>query len=541
MSQPWLTHYPRGVSPTINPTPDTTLNTLFQDSVAEFALKPALQQHGHILSYADTAVLVDRLARYYQHGLNLPKGSRLALMMPNILAYPIAIFAALQAGLVIVNINPLYTPRELSQQLSDSGATAIVLFEAASTTLAQALAQTQIQHIIVANGQDLALSTTSALPNSIGFNHALQQGTLLPPTTVTVDPDDLAFLQYTGGTTGVAKGAMLSHANIVANIAQISSWVAGDLRRGEEVIVTALPLYHVIGLTVNLLTFTHLGALNVLISNPRDLTGLIQQLQPLRISIMTGVNTLFNGLLHHANFAQLDFSHMRFGLGGGMAIQASVMSKWQAVTGAPLIEAYGLTETSPVATINPLNGRHKVGSIGLPMPSTDVSIRDAKGQPVASGEAGELWIKGPQVMQGYWQRPEETAKVMDDNGYFASGDIARMDDEGYLTLVDRKKDMVLVSGFNVYPNEIEAVMASHPDILETACIGVPDERTGEALKLFVVTKGPDLSAEALIDYARAYLTPYKVPKYIEFRTDLPKSTVGKILRRALRDDDKRRG
>lgn len=539
MSQPWLQHYPAGVAALIAPAPHTTLNTLFQASVAEFAHRPALQQQGQAPSYLETARLADQLARYLQHELGLAQGSRIALMMPNILAYPIAIFGALQAGLTIVNVNPLYTPRELALQLNDSGATAIVLFEAASPTLAQVLAQTQIHHIIVTNGQDLALSTASGLPHSISFNHALQQGATLPSSSHQVGPDDLAFLQYTGGTTGVAKGAMLTHANIVANVHQISAWVSGDLSRGQEVIITALPLYHVIALTINLFTFIEMGGLNVLISNPRDLDSFIQQLKPLKMSIVTGVNTLFNSLLHHRDFAQLDFSHMRFGLGGGMAIQASVIQRWQSVTGVPLIEAYGLTEISPVATINPLDGRHKIGSIGLPIASTDVSIRDPQGQAVPAGSAGELWIKGPQVMRGYWQQPKATQKVMDTNGYFASGDIASMDDEGYLTLVDRKKDMVLVSGFNVYPNEIEAVVSGHPDVLEAACIGVPDARSGEALKLFVVAKNPALSAEALIAYARQYLTPYKIPKLIEFKTELPKSTVGKILRRALRDEELR--
>ena len=474
-------------------------------------------------------------------------------MMPNLLQYPVALFGALQAGMVVVNVNPLYTPRELEHQLNDSGATTIIVLENFANTLELVLPKTQIQNIVVASIGDLLgglkgwitnlvvrkvkkMVPDYHLPGAVAFNQALSIGRAKPFIPVDITLEDTAFLQYTGGTTGVAKGAVLTHGNICANIVQAKEWISQSLDCGKETAISALPLYHIFALTVNTMFFMEMGATNLLITNPRDLPALIKDIKKHNITVFVGVNTLFNALVNRDDFKTIDFSHWKLALGGGMAVQKAVADKWKTVTGIPIVEAYGLTEASPGVTINPINITAYTGSIGLPIPSTEIEIRDDEGKEAAIGQPGELWIKGPQVMKGYWQRPDETAKVLDARGFLASGDVAVMDEKGWIKLVDRKKDMIVVSGFNVYPNEIEDVIAHHPKVLEVACIGINSEKTGEALKLFVVKKDPSLTEEELVSFARQELTGYKVPKNIEFRDELPKSNVGKILRRELRDE-----
>ena len=552
MEKIWLQSYEAGVEAEIDEKRFHSIVDVFEQSVEKFGSKPAFQNMDKTLSYTETGKWVTDFAAYLQNELKLPRGERVAIMMPNVLQYPIALFGALKAGLVVVNTNPLYTPRELEHQLNDSGATTIIVLENFANTLELVLPRTQIKNVIIASVGDMFGLFKGALMNFvirkvkkmvpqhqisgfIPFRQALKAGAAHTFQPVSIDLNDTAFLQYTGGTTGVAKGAILSHGNICANMQQAAEWIKNLLKPGEETVIAALPLYHIFALTVNLMIFTQAGSRILLITNPRDMNGFIGDMKKNRISVFIGVNTLFNGLVNQAAFAEVDFSKLKLTLGGGMATQRAVAEKWKTVTGTPIVEAYGLTEASPGVCCNPLNIPAYTGSIGLPVPSTEIELRDAEGSEVPQGQPGEMWIRGPQVMQGYWQRPDETAKVIDSRGFLATGDIAVMDEKGWFKLVDRKKDLIVVSGFNVYPNEIEDVVAAHPKVMETACIGISSEKTGEALKLFVVRKDPSLTAEELIDYCRTQLTGYKVPRDIEFRDELPKSNVGKILRRELRD------
>ncbi len=555
MDKIWIQSYPPGVPAEIDYTRYRSVVHLMDEAFAKFAARPAYVCMDKFISYAD----VDRMSRYlgaWLQAQGLQRGARVALMMPNVLQYPVAIAAVLRAGYVVVNVNPLYTPRELEHQLNDSGAEAIIILENFAATLEKVIARTRVKVAVVASMGELLGGLKGALvnfvvrnvkkmvpafslPNAVRFKTALREGAALRLQPVELGHDDIAFLQYTGGTTGRSKGAMLSHRNVIANLMQNEAWLqpAMDLPPKVESLtfVCALPLYHIFALTVCCLMGTRLGGLNILIPNPRDIPGLVKELGKYKFNMLPAVNTLYNGLLNNPDFAKLDFSALKLCNGGGMAVQKAVNDRWRAVTGKSIIEGYGLSETSPVATANPANADEFTGTIGLPIPSTDIAILDDAGRALPPGEIGEIAIRGPQVMEGYWQKPEETARVMTADGYFRSGDIGVMDARGYVTIVDRKKDMVLVSGFNVYPNEVEAVVASHPGVLECAVVGVPDAHTGEAVKLFVVRRDPSLTAEQLQDYCQQQLTGYKRPKYIEFRNDLPKTNVGKILRRELRD------
>ncbi len=555
MEKIWLKHYPAGVPADIDPNKYQSIRDLFEESVASFGERPAYYCMGKEITFAELERMSTAFGAWLQ-AQGLQKGDRVALMMPNVLQYPVALFGILRAGLVVVNVNPLYTPRELEHQLQDSGAKAIVILENFAHVLEQVIAKTQVKHVVVAAMGDLLGSVKGALvnfavrslkkmvpafefSNGLRFNEVLRAASGMTLARVEIKPDDIAFLQYTGGTTGVSKGAMLLNRNITANLTQVEAWLDPFLTeydRKHYIIITALPLYHIFSLTVNCLMMLKIGGKNVLIVNPRDIPGFVKELGKHKYTTITGVNTLFNGLMHHPDFEKLDFSALRISNGGGMAVQKAVAEKWKKITGVTLTEGYGLTETSPVATTNPPDAKEFSGSIGLPVPSTDISIRDDAGSELPLGEAGEICIRGPQVMAGYWQRPEETAKVMTADGFFRSGDIGIMDEKGHTRIVDRKKDMILVSGFNVYPNEIEGVVMMLPGVLECAAVGVPDERSSEAVKLFVVRKDPDLSEKEVRAHCHQNLTGYKCPKYIEFRTDLPKTNVGKILRRALRDE-----
>ena len=552
MEKIWLKSYPPGVPAEIDVNEFRSLGDLFDRSVKRFADKTAYVCMGKAITYAELDASSARFGAFLQSELGLPRGTRVALMMPNVLQYPIAMFGALRAGYTVVNVNPLYTARELEHQLKDSGAEAIVILENFAHTLEQVRAQVPIKHVIVTSLGEMLGFPKGAIVNFVvrrvrklvppwtldghlSFGDALARGAAHALQPVEVGHEDAAFLQYTGGTTGVAKGAVLTHRNIVANLQQAHAWISPVVTEGREIIITALPLYHIFSLTANCLTFIKIGATNVLIPNPRDIPGFIKELAKHRFTVITGVNTLFNALLNNPEFAKLDFSSLRVALGGGMAVQQAVAEKWKKVTGVALVEAYGLTETSPAVTINPLDLKAFNHSIGLPISSTEVSIRDDDGIEQAIGQRGELCVRGPQVTPGYWNRPEETRRVFTADGFLRTGDIAVMDDKGFVTLVDRKKDMILVSGFNVYPNEVEDIVANHPGVLEVAAIGVPDERSGEAVKVFVVRKDPALTAEALIAHCRENLTGYKVPHHVEFREELPKSNVGKILRRELRE------
>jgi long-chain acyl-CoA synthetase len=550
--RPWLDHYPEGVPAQIDLDAYTSVAAVLEEAFARFHNRPAFANFGKRLSYGDIDTMSRDFAAYLTGVLQLAKGDRIALMMPNVLQYPIALFGALRAGLVVVNTNPMYTARELQHQLDDSGATAIVVLDNFAATLEQVLGETHVQHIITTGIGDLlgakgvlinfALKHVKKmvpafhLAHAVRFTDALARGAAHPSPTARLSHDDIAFLQYTGGTTGIAKGAMLTHGNMVANMLQAGSWIGDLAKPGEEVVITALPLYHIFSLCANGLVFMRLGGLNWLITNPRDMPGFVKELRASGFTALTGVNTLFNGLLNTPGFAELDFSRLHLTLGGGMAVQRAVAERWKKTTGCALAEAYGLTETSPAVCINPLDLADYNGSIGLPVPSTDVAIWSEQNERLPVGEIGELMVRGPQVMKGYWQRPDETAKVLGPDGWLHTGDIARMDANGYFYIVDRKKDMILVSGFNVYPNEIEDVVMLHPGVAEVAAVGVPDEHSGEVVKLFVVRKDPSLTEDELKQFCRANLTGYKRPKLIEFRDTLPKSNVGKILRRALRDE-----
>jgi long-chain acyl-CoA synthetase len=550
--RPWLAQYPAGVPAEIDVDEFPSVVSVLERAIDRYRDRPAFSSLGKVLTYAEIDEISARFAGYLLGELNLKKGDRVAIMLPNCLQYPIATFGILRAGLTVVNVNPLYTPRELKHQLVDSGATAIVVLDNFARTVQEVLPDTALRQVITTGLGDMLdfpkrgivnfvlkyvkkMVPDFALPGAIRFRDALQRGRGHALPKIVSEPQDIAFLQYTGGTTGVAKGAMLTHRNLVANMQQASAWIGSNVRAGEELIVTALPLYHIFALTANGLVFMKLGGLNHLITNPRDMPGFVKELSKIPFTAITGVNTLFNGLLNTPGFDQIDFSHLRLTLGGGMAVQRAVAERWKQVTGCTLVEAYGLTETAPAACINPMDIAGYNGSIGLPVPSTDACIKDDDGRQLPAGEVGELCIKGPQVMRGYWQRPEETAEVIDDEGWLHTGDMARMDEKGFFYIVDRKKDMILVSGFNVYPNEIEDVLAMMPGVREVAAVGVPDEKSGEAVKVVIVRKDPSLTAEQVKGYAREYLTGYKHPRYVEFRTELPKTNVGKILRRELRE------
>lgn len=557
MDKIWLKSYPPGVPAEIDLTEFSSLADLFQRSCKTYASRTAYVNMGTSLTYAELERAAASFSGYLQGVLQLAQGARVALMMPNLLQYPICLFGALNGGYVVVSCNPLYTARELAHQLRDSGAEVIVIVENFAHVLQQVITENPdlpLRHVVLTSlGEMLGwakgllvnlvaryvkqLVPDFQLPQAVSLTRALRLGMDVTRQPVRLGHDDLAFLQYTGGTTGTAKGAMLSHGNMLANLAQAKAWLTPFLAqsKGTETIVTALPLYHIFSLTANCLTFLRLGALNVLITNPRDIPGMVKEMSRYPVSVITGVNTLFNALLHNPDFARLRFRTWRVALGGGMALQKVVAERWRQVTGIPLLEAYGLTETSPAVTINPLDLPAFNGSIGLPLPATDVAIRDDEGREVPLGEPGEICVRGPQLMQGYYQRPAETARAMSRDGYFLTGDIGVMDEHGFITIVDRKKDMILVSGFNVYPNEVEAVVAGHPGVLEVAAVGVPDEHSGEAVKLFVVKKEQTLTEDDLAAWCRSQLTGYKRPRAIEFRKELPKSNVGKILRRALRD------
>ena len=550
--RPWLQSYPNGVPAEIDINEFRSISAVFDSSVAKFRDRAALSSFGKELTYGQMEEKVEQFAAYLQCELQLKKGDRIAIMMPNCLQYPIAIFAALRAGLTVVNVNPLYTARELKHQLCDAQANALLVVDNFGHTVQEVAAELPVRHIITTGLGDL-LGAKGAivnfvlkyvkkmipdydLPGAVRFKQALKLGARHQRPAVVTDHEDIAFLQYTGGTTGVAKGAILTHRNLIANMQQISAWIGpAKLNPGEEVGITALPLYHIFSLTVNGLVFTKLGVKSVLITNPRDMPGFIKELGQHKVSVITGVNTLFNGLLNTPGFDALDFSRLRLSIGGGMAVQRAVAERWQKATGCPLIEGYGLTETSPVACVNPLDATEYSGAIGLPLPSTDVCVKDDNGQLLGVGEVGELCVRGPQVMRGYWQRPEETAAAIDSDGWLHTGDMARMEANGFFYIVDRKKDMILVSGFNVYPNEVEDVIAMMPGVLEVAAVGVPDEKSGEVVKVVIVKKDPNLTAEQVKEHARAHLTGYKHPRVVEFRKELPKTNVGKILRRELRD------
>ena len=551
--RPWLASYPPGVPATINPDEYPSLKHLLERSLARYAAQPAYISMGRTLRYSDVDRMSADLAAWLQQAAGLGKGDRLAIMLPNLLQYPIALMAAFRAGLTVVNTNPLYTPRELKAQLSDSGARAIVILENFAHVLEEVIGDTAIETVIVTGvGDQLKFPKGPvtnfvvrhvrrqvpdwSVPEAVRFNYAVSQGRYENLAPVEVGPEDIAFLQYTGGTTGVAKGAVLTHRNLVANVLQLESWFAPGLADAESsTIVGGLPMYHVFALTQTLF-FLDIGGCNLLIANPRDFSAFVAELRRNRFTFMSGVNTLFNALLNAPGFAELDFSQLRVSLGGGMAVQRAVAERWKKVTGNTLTEAWGLTETSPGATVNRLDEAGFTGSIGLPLPSTDISIRDDEGRPLPPGQSGEICVAGPQVMREYWKRPDETANVMLPGGVLRTGDIGHMDTRGYVYIDDRKKDMILVSGFNVYPNEVEGVAATHSGVLEVAAVAQPDERAGEVVALFVVRKDPSLTEQALIEHCRESLTGYKVPKRVYFRDELPKTNVGKILRRALKDE-----
>jgi long-chain acyl-CoA synthetase len=554
MEKIWLRHYPPGVPTEVDYGQYRSIGELFESATGKYRDRPAYTNLGRTISFGD----LERMSRSFGAWIQvkrIAKGARVAVMMPNCLQYPVCIFGILRAGGIVVNVNPLYTPRELEHQLKDSGAEAIVILENFAHVLQQVIARTAVKHVIVAALGDL-LGAKGAIVNFVvrhvkrmvprwridgvvRFNAALAEGKGLELKRVEIGQEEVAFLQYTGGTTGVSKGAMLSHRNILANLEQAAAWLRPWVREDEaQAIITALPLYHIMSLTANCLLMMKAGGCNILITNPRDIPALVKEMRRHKFTMFTGVNTLFNALMNHPDFTKIDFSHLRVALGGGMAVQKAVAERWKKMTGCTLVEAYGLSETSPAVTINPLDLKDYNGSIGLPIPSTEVVLRGDDGREVPLGSSGELWVRGPQVMKGYWNNPAETAKVLGADGFFATGDIGVMDEKGYLSIVDRKKDMLIVSGFNVYPNEIEAVVAMHPGVLECAAIAVPDGRSGEVPKLFVVKKNAALTEDDIRRHCEANLTGYKRPKYIEFRSELPKTNVGKILRRALREESR---
>ncbi|HAS6020907.1 TPA: long-chain-fatty-acid--CoA ligase FadD [Vibrio vulnificus] len=554
MEKPWLSRYPSDVPETINPDQYESLVEMFEQSVQKYADQPAFMNMGSVMTFRKLEERSRAFAAYLQNELKLKKGDRVALMMPNLLQYPVALFGVLRAGCIAVNVNPLYTPRELEHQLNDSGATAIVIVSNFANTLEQIVENTPVKHVVLTSlGQMLPRAKGTIvdfvvkyvkgmvpkydLPGAISMRKALHKGRRLQYVKPFMTGDDIAFLQYTGGTTGVAKGAILTHRNMIANVMQAKGMYGPVLQPGRELVVTALPLYHVFALTVNCLLFIEMGGRNLLITNPRDIPGFVKELQKYPFTAITGVNTLFNALVNNEDFHELNFSHLKLAVGGGMAVQRAVAEKWKKTTGCYLLEGYGLTECSPLVAAYPHDLVDYNGSIGLPVPSTEVRIVNDEGEALANSETGELQVRGPQVMQGYWQRPEATKEVINNVGWLSTGDIVKFDEDGFLHIVDRKKDMILVSGFNVYPNEIEDVVALHGKVLEVAAIGQPHEVSGEVVKIYVVKRDPSLTKEEIINHCRQHLTGYKVPKLIEFREDLPKTNVGKILRRVLRDEN----
>jgi len=551
MQKPWRNHYPKGVAQEVDPSRYPSILHLFDECVRKYRDRAAFVNMGSELAFEDLNALSADFASFLQNVAGLKKGDRIALQMPNCLQYPIALYGALRAGLVVVNTNPLYTAREMKHQFQDSGAKAIVILANSAAHLQEILPETDIKTVVVTEIGDMlgfpkSLIVNSVvkyikkmvpayhLPNAYDFWQTLNLGAERPFQPAKCQPGDLAFLQYTGGTTGVSKGACLTHRNIIANMMQIAEWMKPRLREGEEVCVLALPLYHIFSLTVNCLAILSFGGTNLMITNPRDIPGFIKTLRKSRFTVFTGLNTLFNALMNHPDFTKIDFSSLKASVAGGMALQTAVAERWMRLTKSLIVEGYGLTETSPVASCNPIDGQDRIGTIGLPLPSTEMDLRDDLGKPVSPGQPGEIWIRGPQVMQGYWNKPEETREVLTSDGWLKTGDIGTMDSEGFFKIVDRKKDMILVSGFNVYPNEIEDVIMHHPKVLECAAVGIADPNSTEAVKIFVVPKDPSLTQDELMDYARENLTGYKLPKQIEFRQELPKSNVGKILRRELR-------
>lgn len=554
MDKPWLARCPKDVPPSIDPDHYPSLLEMFEKAVREYSDQPAFINMGTVMTYRKLEERSRAFAAYLQNQLKLQKGDRVALMMPNLLQYPVALFGILRAGLVVVNVNPLYTPRELEHQLNDSGAKAIVIVSNFASSLEQVVKRTKVEHVILTSlGQMLPrakgtmvdfvvkyvkrLVPSYRLPRAISMRQAIRTGRRLQYVKPRIEGSDVAFLQYTGGTTGVAKGAILSHRNMIANVMQAKGAYSPLLTQGREMVVTALPLYHVFALSVNCLLFIEMGGQNLLITNPRDIPGFVKELQKHPVTAITGVNTLFNALVNNHDFTQLDFSNMHLSVGGGMSVQRAVAEKWKAITGLHLLEGYGLTECSPLVTGNPYDSKDYTGAIGIPVPSTDVRIVDENGAPIGFDDIGELQVRGPQVMAGYWQRPEDTREVLTEDGWLSTGDIVRMDDEGLIYIVDRKKDMILVSGFNVYPNEIEDVVAMHSGVLEVAAIGSPSDVSGEVVKVFIVKRDASLTKEAVIAHCRKHLTGYKVPKFVEFRDELPKSNVGKIIRRELREQN----
>ena len=550
---PWYRSYPEGTPREITLHEYNSVTEIFDESCKKYKERTAFENMGATLTYAQVDDLARDFAAYLQHDLKLQKGDRIAIQMPNLLQFPIAFIGALRAGLIVVNTNPLYTPREMEYQFKDSGAVAIVILANFGSNLEKIIANTNIKHVIVTQLGDMLGGLKGALvnfvvknvkkmvppyhlPKALSFKEVLKKGASLPLQKTNVNMHDLAVLQYTGGTTGVSKGAQLSHANLVAHNAMIRHWFKPYMRKdGKDLIITAIPMYHIFALTVNGLLMFSAGVKNVMITNPRDMKGFVKELKKHKFTIMTGVNTLFNGLLNNPDFKDIDFSHLKGGVGGAMAIQDVVAKKWKEVTGTPLVEGYGLSETSPVLCCNPLDGKHRPGTIGIPMPSTEVGIFDDLGNPLGQGETGEICARGPQVMKGYWN--QDNKGVFFDGGWFKTGDIGCMDKDGFFKIVDRKKDMIKVSGFNVFPNEVENVIAGHPKVLEVAAIGVPDSKSGEVIKVFVVKKDQSLTSDELLKYCREHLTNYKVPKHVEFRKELPKTNVGKILRRALKEQE----
>ncbi|MBL4293744.1 long-chain-fatty-acid--CoA ligase FadD [Vibrio fluvialis] len=554
MDKPWLSRYSSDVPETINPDQYLSLVEMFEQSVHKYADQPAFINMGSVMTFRKLEERSRAFAAYLQNELKLKKGDRVALMMPNLLQYPVALFGILRAGMIAVNVNPLYTPRELEHQLNDADARAIVIVSNFANTLEQIVANTQVKHVVLTSlGQMLPRAKGTLvdfvvkyvkgmvpkydLPGAISMRKALHKGRRLQYVKPFMSGEDIAFLQYTGGTTGVAKGAILTHRNMVANVLQAKGAYGPVLREGRELVVTALPLYHVFALTVNCLLFIEMGGSNLLITNPRDIPGFVKELQKHPFTAITGVNTLFNALVNNEDFHELNFANMKLSVGGGMAVQRAVAEKWKKITGVHLLEGYGLTECSPLVTGNPYDLADYSGAIGLPVPSTEVRIVDDEGNVLNYDQTGELQVRGPQVMQGYWQRPEATKEVINEEGWLSTGDIVRFDENGMIYIVDRKKDMILVSGFNVYPNEIEDVVALHGKVLEVAAIGQPHEVSGEVVKIYVVKRDPSLTKDELITHCRKHLTGYKVPKLIEFREELPKTNVGKILRRVLREEN----
>ncbi|HAT6818344.1 TPA: AMP-binding protein [Legionella pneumophila] len=555
MDKRWFEQYQNGVPHEIDASQYLSLISLFNESCNSYASRAAYSNLGTEITYAELDSLSRNFAAYLQQ-LNLEKGARVAIMLPNVLQYPVAIFGVLRAGYVVVNTNPLYTADEVIHQMNDSGAEVIIVLANFAKTIEKALpSMPSVKHVIVTQLGDLfpsfkrfivnfvvnhikKLVPAFTIPHAVAFNYVLSEGKQATLHRVELNHDDIAFLQYTGGTTGVAKGAILTHGNLIANVMQAYTWISPLGVSDQDIIVTALPLYHIFSLTANCLTFMKIGAKNILITNPRDMGHFIDQIKNSGFTAITGVNTLFNALLNHPKFKEIDFSKLKLALSGGMALQKSVSLKWSEMTKTRVLEAYGLTETSPAVTINPMYLEGYNGSIGLPLPSTDVSIRDESGKEVPIGTSGELCIKGPQVMPGYWKRPDETALVFTKDGFLKTGDIARMDEEGFIYLVDRKKDMIVVSGFNVYPNEVEQIIGMHPGVIEVGVVGVVDEESGERVKACIVRKDSTLTAEQIINHCKEHLTAYKIPKVVEFFDELPKTNVGKILRRALKNQEK---